>query len=137
MSLVLDLHRAIITAFRSDAQLSALLNSTDSIFERVPPNRQFPCIVVEQSLAADWSTDHEPGRDVIVTVGIWSRADNRAETYAISDRAVTVLETGFETSNSLNIVLSQMLSATYTREAAQRAYRATIRLRFLIEPATQ
>lgn len=137
MSLVLDLHRAIITALRTDAPLGSMLQSTDSIFERVPPNRQFPCLVVEQSLAADWSTDNEPGRDVIVTIGVWSRADNRAEVYAISDRAVTVLEAGFETANSVNIVLSQMLSATYTREVAQRAYRATIRLRFLIEPATQ
>lgn len=137
MPLVLDLHRAIITALRTDVQLSSMLGAPGAVFERVPPNRQFPCIVVEQSLTADWSTDHEPGRDVIVTVGVWSRADSRAETYAISDRAVTVMEAGFETSNSLNIVLSQMLSATYTREVGQRAYRATIRLRFLIEPAIQ
>lgn len=136
MSLVLDLHRSILTALRGDPLLNGMLQTPASVFERVPPNRHFPCVVVEQSAATDWSTDHEKGRDVIVSLGVWSRANNRAECYRIADRAVEVLETGFDTPGSLNVVLGQLLSASYTREVSQRAYRATIRLRFLLEPST-
>lgn len=136
MSLLNDLQRSIISALRSDTVLRGLLATPNGVYERVPPNRMFPCIVVEQSTVSDWSTDHEPGRDVIVSLGIWSRTNNRAEMYAVSDRTVSVLEARIETPENLQIVLTTLVSATYERDAFQRAYRGTLRMRFLIEPTS-
>lgn len=134
MSLLDALQHTIIGTLRDDVALTQMLAAPVGVHERIPSNRRFPFVVVEQSVASDWSTDHERGMEAIMSIGVWSRFKNRTELYALSDRVVSLLEARFQPTATLTIVLSRMITARYERDPAQNAYRALIRLRFLIEP---
>lgn len=133
MSLLEALQHRIIGTLREDVQLTQMLAAPIGVHERIPSNRRFPFVVVEQSVASDWSTDHESGIEAIISIGVWSRFQNRSELHALSDRVIGLLESRFEPTATLTIVLSKMITVRYERDPVQNAYRALIRLRFLIE----
>jgi hypothetical protein len=135
MSAIEDVHAAIFALLDDDAQLATLLGRSNAIHDRVPVQRRFPFITIADINWTDWSTDTLPGRDLVTTIRIWSRGPNRRELYRISDRVCNVLTSWTGLAGDTHIVLSDRLTAAHDRDQLQRAFRATLRFRQLIEPA--
>jgi len=134
MNTIEHIHEAAIARLVNDGQLSVLLGRADAIHDRVPLQRRFPFVTITDVNWTDWSTDTLPGYDLVTTIRVWSRASNRRQLYRIADRITQLLSTWHGTVEGTHIVLSDRLTATFERDPAQRAFRATLRFRQLIEP---
>ncbi|WP_349364048.1 MAG: DUF3168 domain-containing protein [Roseitalea porphyridii] len=131
-----DLHLWLFGLLSADAALIAELGDPPSIFDRPPPRRALPAVYLGRIEASDWSTDDGPGQAFIATIHVYARGANRSGLYPIADR-IGALITGATpaTAGGARIVLATQLTATYAHERAQSAFRGTLRLRFLCEPA--
>lgn len=136
MSAAHDVQEAIVAALRADAALQALTGGEDRIFDRVPPDRSFPYVVLGRTSAQDWSTDDRAGEEQIVTIRCWSAETGRAQVLAMADR-VTAALAGLAGSvrGATRIVSLEPVSADHGYEPADRAWRAVQRFRALSEPA--
>ncbi|WP_193175907.1 DUF3168 domain-containing protein [Oricola nitratireducens] len=130
-----DLQAAIVAALRADTDLVALLGGEDRILDRVPPDRALPCVVIGRTAAQDWSTDDRTGEEHLVTIRGWSRATGRTEVLAVAERVTAALVALAGVSGDTRIVSCLPVSTDHGYEPADRAWRATIRLRALTEPA--
>lgn len=131
-----DLHQWLFGLLSTDAALIAELGDPPSIFDRPPPRRVLPAVYFGRFEESDWSTDDGDGRAFIATIHVYARGSNRSGLYPIADR-ITALIVGAApaTASATRIVVATQLSAAYAHEREQSAFHATLRFRFLCEPA--
>ena len=79
-----DLLQALFLRLRSDASLSALLGGA-GLLEHAADNAAFPHVTCGQTSAFDWDTGVQNDADQLVTLHVWSKTHDEAETRAIMD----------------------------------------------------
>lgn len=137
MSLLDDLHAQLYAALRNDVVLTGMLGEPDALYDVVPERRQFPFVTISQVTSADWSTDEMRGLEALATVRVWSRTSNRGETYNLADRIVQLVTNADLATDAMRVVLATHVSGAYERDTSNRAFRGTLRFRFLVEPRLQ
>jgi Protein of unknown function (DUF3168) len=130
-----DLQAAIVAALKGDASLVALLGDAGQIRDHVPPGRTFPMVVIGRFTGVDWSTDTGPGMEQMATIRCWSRETGRAQVLAIGEAVAGALDGITGVQGGTRIVHLHFVSSDCRYEPADLAWRATLRLRALTEPA--
>lgn len=76
------LQKGIYETLSANPEVTGLLGGSN-IFDRVPADARFPYVTLGQTLARDWSTGTEDGREHILTLHVWSRAGGTRQTQEI------------------------------------------------------
>lgn len=87
-----SLQHAIQSALVADSGVIALLGGA-KIYDDVPPGVEFPYVTYGQTLAEDWGTASDEGREHRVTLHAWSRQGGRLEASQIIAALDVVLTT--------------------------------------------
>lgn len=133
MSASLELQKAVHDALAADAGLLSLLGGV-KVYDEVPAGTAFPYVTFGRSVAYDWSTDTESGREHLLTVHVWSRAGGKKETLDIMaavEAAMTLAGLVLETDRLVNIGLEY---AEARQEEEHDGYHGILRYRAVTEP---
>ena len=133
--MIADIHAWLIAGLSADVALRDDLGDPPRIFDTVPRRRQLPCVVLGPIEQSDWSASDAKGVALVVSLTIWSRAQNRAELYRIAERIGIALDAADPVHGDMRIVLTAPLASAYRFDRDQDAFRGQLRFRLLCEPA--
>lgn len=79
---LLPVQQAIYAALEADAPLLAKVTG---IFDQVPDGANFPYVTVGEGTEILWDTQDHDGRELTVTLDVWSQAKGFTEALGITD----------------------------------------------------
>jgi hypothetical protein len=129
----LSLQRALQARLGTDAALALLMGGQVRLYDHAPADVPFPYLTHGRTSGFDWSTASEEGRELLVSLNVWSKARGRAETLRIMERAVELVQ-------GRDLVLGDHVLVDLRCEAQEvrfdddlSVYQGILRLRALIE----
>lgn len=128
----LALQKAVVAALEAAPAFVALVGR-GAIYDRLIDRADFPYVVLAEMTTLDWSTQTEPGTEHVFTIEVWSKAAGKREVEEIAAVIRTVLHDqalALDVGALINLRCEKLRAE---RLAKQRLYRATLRLRAVIE----
>lgn len=127
------LQQAIHQVLAGDATLTALLGGAD-IFDDVPADRAFPYVTIGQTVARDWGTATEDGREHLVTLHAWSREGGRREANEIIAAIDAALAAGPVAVAGHDLVSLRYEFSEARRDPDGETFHGIVRYRAVTEP---
>ncbi len=102
-----ELQKALFALLAADTPLNILLGGP-AIYDRAPPNADFPYLTFAGASATDWSTQTTRGQDHDVIIDVWSRDRGRGEALEIAAAIDTAISAA-----SLTLAGHTLVNLTY------------------------
>lgn len=124
---------AIFNALSSNADV---LNSLGGarIYDHVPRKAEYPYVTFAQSTVQDWSTGDDEGDEHMVTLHVWSRAENRGQLQEIIAALLAALHERDLPLTGHRLVNLRHDHTETRREPDGERFRGIVRLRAVTEP---
>lgn len=87
---ILQVQIGILNALKGDIELMAMVGGR--IYDEVPNTEVFPYIAIGTHTENPWNTFDKFGRDVLITLNIYSQYEGYKEALEILDKVVEVLD---------------------------------------------
>jgi hypothetical protein len=126
------LQRAAYQALTGDAPLVGLLGGA-RVYDDVPPGAALPYVVLAPASDRDWSTGTDTGREVTLTVHVWSTARGHREVQEIMARLIVVLEGPAVVVDGFRLVNLRYDTSALRRDGDGETRQGTVRFRAVME----
>lgn len=127
------IQRAIVAALKgAPAVMSALGGAR--VFDRVPPDPQFPYVTVGDDQIIDDSDDCQEGFEVYSTIHAWSRAPSKQEVKGIAAAVRDALNAPLAITDH-NLIHHEFQSARVLTENDGLTVHIVLTFRYLVSPA--
>ena len=131
-SISFALQQAILGALSGSGDLQALIG--DGLFDFVPPDSDFPYVVLGDGTETDWSTSTEGGTEHSVQIDVWSREAGHKEAKQIADVIRATLNNAALTISGAALIDIRYLGTEFAREPDGQTFRARLQFRAVTEP---
>lgn len=115
------------------AQDSELMGRVGAVYDQLPLNAVWPCLVFGQADARDWSTKTAQGTQILLDLHVFSDQPGRSEALAVLDRLSVLLHKQQLAMEHLMVVAKRVEQGQIPSSSAEDIVQGTVRLRAFLE----
>ncbi len=124
------LQRSIHTLLTQDGDL---MQRVGGVYDQLPMDAAWPCLVFGQADAQDWSTKTAQGTQIMLDLHVFSDQPGRSEALDILDRVKTLLREQQLAMEQLVVVAKRVEQGQLPSSSAEDLVQGTVRLRAFLE----
>ncbi len=125
-----SLQKAVYEVLSQD---EVLQQQIEGVYDQLPMDAGWPCVVFGQSDARAWSTKTTQGQQIILDLHIFSDAPGRKQALGVLERVASLLHEQQLAMEHLMIVAKRVEQGQIPASAAEEVVQGTIRLRAFLE----
>lgn len=119
------------------AQDSEIMSRVGAVYDQLPMDAAWPCLVFGQADARDWSTKTAQGTQVLLDLHVFSDQPGRAEALAILDRVSVLLHEQQLAMENLMVVAKRVEQGQLPSSSAEDIVQGTVRLKAFLEKTNE